>query len=93
MPCRYDGSVYDRNLVIGTVNTKGQFDYVSQLSIDNLLCFTDMMGDRFSYKISSIKHDDKLNAHKWSNEKADLTVFVKDVFSGEYTVVYCIAKT
>ncbi len=92
IPCLYDGSVYDRNLLIGTVDTKGQFDFASDLSVDKLIYFTDMNGDRFSYSVSSIKHADKLNAAEWAKEKADLTVFVKDTFSGEYTVIYCMVK-
>ena len=92
MPCRYDGNVHERNLFIGTVDTKGQFDFVSQLSVNDLLFFTDMEGCRFSYTINSIKHAKSFNVDGWSDEKADLTVFVKDAFSGEYTVIYCMTE-
>jgi len=92
MPCRYDGSLYNRDLIIGTVDTEGQFDFASELAVNSLLYFTDMESDRFSYSISSIKHSDKLNIDVWKEKSADLTVFVKNEFSGEYTVIYCSAK-
>ncbi|MBQ7048689.1 MAG: hypothetical protein IJN86_07045 [Clostridia bacterium] len=92
MPCRYDGSLYDRDLIIGTVDTEGQFDFASELAVNSLLYFTDMESDRFSYSISSIKHSDKLNIDVWKEKSADLTVFVENEFSGEYTVIYCSAK-
>ena len=93
MPCRYDGSLYDRDLIIGTVDTEGQFDFASELTVNSLLYLTDMEGGRFSYSVGSIKHSDKLNIDGWREKKADLTVFVEDAFSGEYTVIYCTAKS
>lgn len=74
MPCRYDGSLYDRDLIIGTVDTEGQFDFASELAVNSLLYFTDMGSDRFSYSISSIKHSDKLNIDVWKEKNADLVV-------------------
>lgn len=92
IPCRYDGSIYDRTLVIGTVDTKGQFDFVADVSVEDRLFLTDMEGDRYSYKVSSIKHFSDFNMGKWQETESDLMLFVKDGFSGEYTVIYFNAK-
>lgn len=92
MPCRYDGSVYDRTLMIGTTDANGQFDFAADVSVEDALFFTDMEGGRYSYKVSSIKHATSFGGASWSDKGADLTVFVKDSLSGEYTVIYCIAK-
>lgn len=91
IPCRYDGSVYSRNLVIGGSDSKGQFDFVSDISVENILKFTDMEGNRYSYKVSSVKHSSKFDAKKWQETESDLTLFVKNTLSGEYTVVYFTA--
>ncbi|MBQ3081387.1 MAG: hypothetical protein IJC49_02940 [Clostridia bacterium] len=91
IPCRYDGNVYAKNLIIGGSDAKGQFDFVSKISVENVLRFTDMEGNRYTYKVISIKHSSEFNAKKWQENESDLTLFVENTLSGEYTVVYFTA--
>jgi len=92
IPCRYDGSVYNRTLMIGAVDGAGQFDFAAEMSVEDKLFLTDMSGGRYSYTVESIKHSTSFDADKWQAEEYDLTVFVKNSFTGEYTVIYLTAK-
>jgi len=92
MPCIYTGSIYNRTLVIGTVNSSGMLNFADKLELDDIVNITDTEGSKYSYSITSIKHANSFNADKWQAENAALTLFVKDAFSGEYTVFYCNTK-
>lgn len=92
IPCRYDGSVYDRSLMIGATDTAGQFDFVEDVALEDRLYLTDMTGDRYGYTVTGIKHSGGFDAEKWQAEEFDLAVFVRLGFSGEYTVIYFESK-
>ena len=90
-PCRYDGSVYDGTLIIGAANQRGQFDFVKEISVGNLLSVTDMTGSRFSYKVSDIRYSDHADQEVLYHDAADLTIFVKNIYALEYIMIYCTA--
>ena len=90
-PRRYDGSVYDGSLIIGTTNHKGQFDFVKEITVGNVLYITDMTGNRFSYTVTDIRYSNHADNDALYN-KADLTIFVKNIYALEYIILYCTAS-
>ena len=90
-PCRYEGSVYDGSLVIGTTNQKGQFDFAKDISVGNAIHITDMTGDCFSFKVSDIRYSKHIDDASLRRSESDLTVFIKNIYSFEYIILYCAA--
>ncbi len=91
IPCVHSGSIYDRTLMIGVTDRKGQVDFAEEINVGERLTLTDMEGDRYSYTVSSIKHSAKYDPDKWSEQESDLVIFVAADLSGEYTLIYCKA--
>lgn len=54
-PCRYNGSAYTQDLVIAAHNYNSHFGNLKQLEHGDLLYFTDMSGNRFTYKVDVIE--------------------------------------
>lgn len=88
-PCRYDGNVYNGSLIIESVNRAGQFDFVKNISVGDVVYVTDMLGNRFSYAVADIKHVKNIDGDALRASEYDLVVFVKNVYDFEYIVVYC----
>ena len=55
VPCRYEGSAYLDNLVIGAHNYKRHFGGIGKLSYGDVITFTDMDGNAFSYEVATIE--------------------------------------
>lgn len=91
-PCRYDGSIYDGSLIIGTTNQKGQLDFAKEISVGSTVFLTDMTGNRFSYRISDIRYGKHADNDTLSECEGDLTVFVKNIYAFEYVILYCTAS-
>lgn len=89
-PCRYDGSIYDSSLIIGTSNLKGQFDFVKELSVGDFVYVTDMTGNRYSYNVSDIRYTDHAGNDLLYTGN-DLTIFVKNHYAFEYIMIHCNA--
>lgn len=88
-PCRFRGSVYDRTIQIGGTTQKGQYDFYRDISVGDGVFFTDMEGNRFSYKVSDICYEKKADQSAWQRKDASLTIFMKNIFAFEYIIVYC----
>lgn len=54
-PCRYEGSAYLDNLVIGAHNYDVHFGKLKTLSYGDEIEFTDMDGNRFSYLVADME--------------------------------------
>lgn len=91
-PCRYDGSVYDGTLIIGTTNHKGQFDFVKEITVGNALYITDMTGNRFYYNVTDIQYSNHADNDVLYNNETDLTIFVKNIYALEYIILHCTAS-
>lgn len=50
-PCRYTGTAYKRNFVIAAHNYNSHFGSIKQLQQGDLVYFTDMSGNRFTYSV------------------------------------------
>ena len=56
VPCRYSGSVYNNDLIIGGKNDNNNLGFVTYLNVGDTITFTDMLGRVYSYKVASIYH-------------------------------------
>lgn len=89
LPCRYTGSMYDGSLIIGGVDAEGQLDFMGVVSAGDHVSVTDMTGERYSYKVSDIIISSDVSTEKLVSLDADLVLFARKGYSGEYTVVCC----
>ncbi|MDO5018791.1 MAG: sortase [Lagierella massiliensis] len=85
-PARYQGSVYQNNMIILAHNYKAHFGKIHTLDIGSIIKFTDMDNNEFVYKVSEMEQVggndiDKLLAGDW-----DLTLFTCTL-GGEFRVV------
>lgn len=88
-PCRLSGSVYDRTMQIGITSQKGQYDFYREVSVGDAVFFTDMEGNRFSYKVTDIRYEKHADQASLQGEDAALTVFIKNIYSFEYIILFC----
>ena len=88
-PCRFRGSVYDGTIQIGATTQKGQYDFYRELSVGDTVLFTDAEGNRYTFAITSMRHEKHADQASLQHEKAALTLFVKNIYSFEYLIVYC----
>ena len=90
-PCRYDGSVYDRTLQIGATTQKGQYDFYREISVGDVVHFTDMEGNRYTYTVTSLHYEQHADQTALDREASDLTLFVKNIYAFEYLIISCRA--
>lgn len=88
-PCRLGGSVYDRTIQIGATSQKGQCDFYREISVGDGVFFTDMEGNRFSYQVTDIRYEKHADQTTLQREDAALTVFIKNIYSFEYIIIFC----
>lgn len=88
-PCRFDGSVYDRTLKIGLTSQKGQFDFYREISVGDAVSFVDAEGNRFGYRVSDIRYEKSASLDALTAKDSSLTLFVKNMYSREYIVIFC----
>ena len=88
-PCRLSGSVYDRTMQMGGTSQKGQFDFYREISVGDLVFFTDMEGNRFSYEVTNIRYEAHADQTALRREDAALTLFIQNVYALEYLVIFC----
>ena len=88
-PCLFDGSAYDRTLQIGATNQKGQYDFYREISVGDSVFFTDMAGNRFSYQVTNIRNAKTVDQTTLQQQDGALTLFIKNIYAFEYTVIFC----
>ncbi len=88
-PCRFDGSVYDGTLQIGATTQKGQYNFYRELSVGDKVVYTDMEGNRYTYMITSVRNEKHVDKEALERDDAQLTLFIKNIYSFDYLVVYC----
>lgn len=92
-PSRYSGSVYDGSMIIGATSQQGQFDFYRQISVGDVVYFTDMTGSRFSYKVSEIFYREHAGNEVLESNQATLTLFIKNLYAFEYLILRCGSLT
>ena len=88
-PCHFSGSVYDRTLQIGATSQRGQYDFYREMSVGDTVFFTDMEGNRYTYSVTNIRHEDNADQTALKREDSALTLFVKNTYGFDYIIIYC----
>lgn len=88
-PSRYTGSVYDGSLKIGATTQSGQFDFYREISAGDVIYFTDMTGNRYTYEVSDISYRKHADNETLNEGESELTLFIKNIYAFEYIIIYC----
>ena len=88
-PCYFSGSVYDGTLQIGATTQKGQYDFYRELSLGDTVLFTDMEGNCYTYAITGLHSAKHVDQAALQREDAQLTLFIKNIYSFDYLIIYC----
>ena len=74
---------------IGATTQKGQFDFYRELSVGDTVVYTDVEGNRYTYVITSLRYEKHVDQAALQQKKTPLTLFIKNVYSFEYLIVFC----
>jgi sortase A len=88
-PCRFSGSIYNGTMQIGATTHKGQYDFYPELSLGDTIIYTDMEGNRYTFSITSLRSEKHVDQKALGQEEAALTLFIKNIYSFDYLVVFC----
>ena len=88
-PCRFDGSIYNSSLQIGATSQKGQYDFFREISVGDAVSFTDAEGNCYLLSVSDIRYAKSADSEILRRENAALTLFIKNIYSFEYIVIFC----
>lgn len=92
VPCRFTGSAYDGTLVIGGSDNEGQFDFMKLITGGDVVIITDASGYRYKYTVTDIEKTKDVSAENLCDDTADLTLFARNTYGFDYTVVRCKYK-
>ena len=88
-PCRFSGSIYDGTMQIGATTQKGQYDFYRELSVGDTVIYTDVVGNKYTFTITSLRYEKHADQAALQQEEAPLTLFIKNIYSFEYLIVFC----
>ncbi|MBQ4121720.1 MAG: hypothetical protein IJD35_06885 [Clostridia bacterium] len=74
---------------IGATTQKGQYDFYRELSVGDTVIYTDMEGNRYTFTITSLRYEKHADQAALQHEDAPLKLFVKNIYSFEYLIVFC----
>jgi len=88
-PCQFDGSIYNRTMQIGGTSQKGQFDFYREISVGDVVYFTDMEGNRYAYAVKDIQYEKSANQTALQKKDSALTLFIKNIYALDYIIIFC----
>ena len=88
-PCRFTGSIYDGTMQIGATTQKGQYDFYRELSVGDTVSYIDVEGNRYTFTITSLRYAKHANQAALQQNDAALTLFIKNIYSFEYLIIFC----
>ena len=88
-PCRFFGSIYDGTLHIGATSQKGQYDFYREISVGDIVYFTDIEGNCYTFEVTGLRYQKHADQEALQQEESALTLFIKNLYAFEYLVVYC----
>ncbi len=88
-PCRYDGSVYLDNLIIGAHNYTSHFGTLRDLAYGDRIVFTDADGNVFRYDVAEIELLTPTDVQEMKTSGYALTLFTCTVGGGSRVTVRC----
>lgn len=74
-PCRYKGSAYQDNMIIAGHNYNQHFGGLKNLKIGEAVCFTDLDGNRFEFKVADIESIPGTAVEDMEAGEWDMTLF------------------
>lgn len=90
-PCRYEGSVYQDNLVIAGHNYRSHFSKIKNLDIGDEVRFTDTDGNEFVYQVEWVDILQKTDVSEMTEKDGwDMTLFTCTYGGEERYTVRCI---
>ena len=84
MPCRPAACI----LLIRIVRID-LFDFYRELSVGDRVVYTDMEGNRYNFEISGMRYEKHADQAALQHEQAPLTLFIKNIYSFEYLIIFC----
>ena len=91
-PCRYQGSVYQDNLIIGAHNYDTHFGRLQRLNAGDEVLFTDMDGNCFRYSVIGLESMHRSQVEQMVTGDWDLTLFTCVPNTMNRLAVRCVRK-
>ena len=91
-PCRYTGSAYLHNMVIGAHNYTVHFGKIARIKTGEKVIFTDAAGNRFEYIAAGCENIDDTAVEEMINTEWDLTLFTCTIGGQARIAVRCQEK-
>ncbi len=88
-PCHFSGSIYDGTMQIGATTQKGQYDFYRELSVGDTVIYTDMEGNQYTFSITGLRYEKHADQAALGQKESALTMFIKNIYSFEYLIVFC----
>ena len=88
-PCRFGGSIYDGSQQIGATTQKGQYSFCREISVGDAVIFTDVEGNRYIFQVAAMRYEKHIDQVALQRQEAALTLFVKNIYSFEYLIIFC----
>lgn len=88
-PCRFWGSIYNNDLIIGGKYQEGQFSFCQQLDIDDRINIIDMRGAQYNFTVQKIERSNDVSFVTLSEGEYPLSLFVKEKYDSKYIIVRC----
>lgn len=91
-PCRYQGSAYEKNLIIMAHNYPAHFGSLKELSVGETVTFTDVDGNIFYYEVAELEILDPFQTEAMEAGEWDLTLFTCTLGGQSRVTVRCLQK-
>lgn len=88
-PCRYSGSLDEKNLVLAGHNYKRHFNGIAQLAQGDSVVFTDLDGEQTFYEVKEVYTTKATDIEGMINSKYDLTLFTCNYTGKARVTVRC----
>lgn len=88
-PGRFAGQTGEGTFVIGAHHYGSQFGYINQLIQGDEIYFTDLNGERFNYKVSSMTQVEPTQVKEVCESGYDLALFTCNYNASKRIIVYC----
>ena len=88
-PCRFSGSIYNGSLQIGATTQQGQYSLYREISVGDAVIFTDMEGNRYTFQVAAMRYEKHIDQAALQHQELALTLFVKNIYSFEYLIIFC----
>ncbi len=92
-PCRYSGSVQDKNMIVVAHNYKSHFGSLQTLRKGDEIIFTDAYNIKHIYQVSKVTSLEKTDVEQMKSGKWDFTLFTCTISREHRVTVRCFEKT